>query len=98
MSASRVKISDRVRQGRRLLGTEGVGGVAHRLRRRGAHLLAPPGAPALPVSRADLRRAGEVAAEGYRYPPPLPLSSDQPMTVAWVDVPPSQGSGGQTTI
>lgn len=98
MSRHQVSVPDRVRQTGRLLRTEGVRGVSDRLRRRGAALLAPSGVEALPVSREDLRRAAATLSAGRGFPNPLPWREGQPLTVAWVDVPPSQGSGGQTTI
>ena len=98
MSAHQVSVGDRLRQTRRLLRSEGLGGVTHRFRKRGAAMLAPPGDEALPVSREDLRRAAVAMTSGRGFPDPLGWSAGEPMTVAWVDVPPSQGSGGQTTI
>ena len=98
MSKHQVSVSDRLRQTRRLLRAEGARGVSDRIRRRGAALLAPAGVETLPVSREDLRRAAAAMAEGRGFPGPLPWREGEPLTVAWVDVPPSQGSGGQTTI
>jgi hypothetical protein len=97
MSAHQVSVAERLQQVRRLLRTEGPRGVTDRFRRRGAALLSPPVVHTLPVSREDLRGAATAIAVG-RFPDPLPWREGEPLTIAWVDVPPSQGSGGQTTI
>lgn len=89
---------ERATQARRLLAAEGWGGVCARLLRRTAQRIAPAGAGRLPVSREDLLRAGEIAAEGLRLPPPLPHSPGQPLQVAWICAPPGAGAGGFTTI
>lgn len=91
-------LRERALQTRRLLAGEGSGGVAMRLRRRAAARLAPSGSDRLPVSREDLRRAGEVLESGGRLPPPLPLRDGEPFTVAWLCVPPRAGAGGFTTL
>lgn len=98
VSRHQVSIADRLRQASRLLRSEGVQGVSGRARRRAAGALWPSGAESLPVSGHDLRRAAALMANGNAFPPPLPWREDEPLTVAWVDLPPSQGSGGQTTI
>jgi len=89
---------ERVRQTRRLLRTEGAGGVAARLAGRVAHRIAPPGSEPLPVTREDMLRAQEIAASGWILPPPLPAASGEPLTVAWMCAPPGPGSGGHTTM
>lgn len=98
MSSHEVTVGDRVRQTRRLLRSEGLDGVSRRFRKRGAALLEPGGEGSVPVSRDDLRRAALVMGSGRGLPAPLPRADGEPMTIAWVDVPPSRGSGGQTTI
>ncbi len=98
MSKHDVSMADRVRQARRLLRSEGAGGVSDRVRKRAAARLAPSRVEPLPVSRDDLRRAAAALREGRGLPGPLAWREGEPLTVAWVDVPPSQGSGGQTTI
>jgi O-antigen biosynthesis protein len=89
---------DRLRQTRRLLRAEGCSGVAARLGTRVAARLAPPGSARVPVAREDLLRAGEIAAAGWRLPPPLPVAPGRPLRVAWVCSPPGPGSGGHTTM
>jgi len=89
---------DRLRQTRRLLRTEGYASVASRLVDRVSQRLAPVGTRRLPVSRADLERAGEIAAGGWLLPPALEARPGEPLTIAWVTSPPSPGSGGHTTM
>jgi len=89
---------DRARQTRRLLRSEGGAAVLARIGDRVANKLSPPGQVRLPVSREDLTRASEIAARGWVLPPALPSRPDEPLTVAWVCVPPSAGSGGHTTM
>ena len=43
-------------------------------------------------------RAAEVAAGGWVLPEPAPHTPGEPLTVAWVTVPPSATSGGHTTM
>jgi glycosyltransferase involved in cell wall biosynthesis len=95
---SRPSASQRVRQARRLLRSEGPAAVADRLRRRAAAALAPHGSQRLPVDAADLLRAAEIAAGGWVLPGPAALPPGQPLTVAWVCVPPGAGAGGHTTM
>ena len=90
--------ADRIRQTRRLLRSEGYGGVAARLGARLAARLAPPGSERLPVTRPDLVRAREIAASGWILPPPLPAAAGERLTVAWLCAPPGPGSGGHTTM
>jgi glycosyltransferase involved in cell wall biosynthesis len=90
--------SERLRQVRRLLQSEGPAGIAMRLRERAAHALAPDGSRPLPVDRADLLRAAEIAAGGWVLPQPAPLRPGQPLEIAWVCVPPGPGAGGHTTM
>jgi O-antigen biosynthesis protein len=91
-------VSERLRQARRLLRTEGAGGIATRLRERAAAALAPDGSRRLPVDREDLLRAAEVAAGGWILPAPAPARPGEPLTFAWVCVPPGPGAGGHTTM
>ena len=90
---------DRLRQAQRLLRTEGRAGIAARFGDRIAAKVSPPGQVRLPVSKDDLRRAGEIAERGWRLPPALAASADEPLTIAWICVPPGgPGSGGHTTM
>jgi glycosyltransferase involved in cell wall biosynthesis len=91
-------LTDRVRQAGRLLSSEGAAGVTARVRRRVAGLVAPGGPAEIPVDRADLLRAAEIAAAGWVLPDPLPARPGEPLTVAWVCGPPGPGSGGHTTM
>lgn len=93
-----VSARDRLRQTKRLLESEGTSGVLRRVRTRGARLIAPASSDPLPVSRQDLVRAAGVLSSDAALPRPLPVVPGEPLRVAWVDVPPSKGSGGQTTI
>lgn len=93
-----VSAVERVRQTRRLIEREGTAGVVRRVRARGAKLVAPPTSAPLPVAREDLVGAARVLATGNPLPGPAPVLPGGPLRVAWVDVPPSKGSGGQTTI
>ena len=52
----------------------------------------------MPVDRADLQRAAEIAAAGWLPPPPLHAESGEPLIIAWVCGPPAPGSGGHTTM
>jgi hypothetical protein len=89
---------ERVRQTRRLLRSEGAGGVAARVAGRVANRIAPPGSEPLPVTREDMLRAREIAAGGWTLPAPLPVRAGEPLTVAWMCAPPGPGSGGHTTM
>lgn len=89
---------ERLRQTQRLLCSEGVSGIAARLRARAAERLAPATLDRLPIERSDLQRAAEIAAAGWTLPAALPARPGAPLTVAWVCVPPSGGSGGHTTM
>ena len=93
-----VSAVERVRQTRRLIEQEGTAGVVRRVRARSARLVAPPTSDRLPVAREDLVGAARVLSAGNPLPAPAPVVPGQPLRVAWVDVPPSKGSGGQTTI
>jgi O-antigen biosynthesis protein len=95
---SRPGVTDRIRQTRRLLRSEGYAGVAMRLLERATSRVSPPGQGRLPVSRDDLVRAAEIASSGWTLPPPLPAGPGEPLTVAWVCAPPGEGSGGHTTM
>jgi glycosyltransferase involved in cell wall biosynthesis len=92
---------DRARQLQRLLRSEGIDGVAQRLGARVADRLTPTiGHARLPVSMADLARAGEIATGGWELPPALPAREGEPLTIAWVSAPTTAdaGSGGHTTM
>jgi O-antigen biosynthesis protein len=89
---------ERLRQTRRLLRAEGVGGVTDRLRVRLADHLGPSGAAPFPVAREDLDRAAAIAACGARPPGPLSWREGEPLKIAWVCKPPGEGSGGHTTM
>lgn len=95
---SNPSVSERLRQTRRLLRSEGAAGIATRLRQRAAEALAPQGTRRLFVERDDLLRAAEIAAAGWQLPPPAPARPGDPLTIAWVCVPPSAGAGGHTTM
>jgi len=56
--------SERLRQARRLLAAEGARGIAARILRRALEAAEPPGYARVPVARADLDRASELAAAG----------------------------------
>lgn len=86
---------DRAAQTRRLLEREGWRGVAARLLRRAERRLCAPGSAPLPVREQDLLEAG---ARGRPLPPPLACRPGQPLQIAWLCVPPSEGAGGFTTI
>jgi glycosyltransferase involved in cell wall biosynthesis len=89
---------ERLAQVRRLLRAEGAARVAARALDRASRRLAPPGLGRLPVTRADLAGASQIAAAGWKLPPPLPLPAGDPLTVAWLTTPPQAGSGGHTTM
>jgi hypothetical protein len=95
---SEPNISERVRQTIRLLHSEGAAGVADRLRSRAAAALAPPAGARLPVRREDLLRAAELAEQCRPQPGPAPHRAGDPLTIAWVTVPPSPASGGHATL
>lgn len=95
---SRPSAAQRVLQARRLLRSEGVTGVTHRLLTRASNHLAPTGQDSISVPREHLLRAAEVASNGWQLPPPLARRRDEALTVAWVCSPPSEGSGGHTTM
>src|ERR687896_77447 len=89
---------DRIRQTRRLLRQEGAADVAERLLDRAAGQVVRRGRVRLPVSKADLVRAGEIAASGWVLPEALPARPEEPLTIGWVCVPPGSGSGGHRTM
>jgi len=90
--------SQRARQAVRLLRAEGASSVVDRLRSRAAGALLPAGRARLPVRREDLLRAAEVAAGGWALPGPAPHRAGDPLTIAWVTVPPNPASGGHVTL
>jgi glycosyltransferase involved in cell wall biosynthesis len=89
---------DRIRQTRRLVRSEGYAGVAARLADRVSNRISPPGSGRVPIDRADLERAAEIAAAGWTLPATLPVKPGEPLTIAWVATPPGPGSGGHTTM
>jgi O-antigen biosynthesis protein len=89
---------DRVRQAQRLLHSEGYAGVVARLARRVSDRISPSGISRVPIDRADLERVAEIAASGWALPSALPVEPGEPLTIAWVSVPPGPGSGGHTTM
>jgi glycosyltransferase involved in cell wall biosynthesis len=89
---------DRIAQIRRLLRSEGAEGVAARVASRICNRISPPGSARMPINRADLQRAAEIAAGGWVLPPSLPVREGEPLTIAWVCSPPGPGSGGHTTM
>lgn len=95
---SHPNISERLSQTFRLLRSEGAAGVSERLRRRAAESLLPASEARLPVRREDLLRAADIAAGGWVLPEPAPHRHGEPLTIAWVTVPPSPASGGHRTL
>lgn len=95
---SRLTVLERARQTQRLLRSEGYRATAARLLERASRQVSPISESRLRVARGDLVRAAELAAAGLRLPPPLPLRAGDPLEVAWVVVPQSEGSGGFTTM
>ncbi len=91
-------LHERLRQTRRLLGSEGAAGVTDRLRVRAARALEPSRPAGLPIPRGDLLRAAELTDSGEPLPGPAPHVAGEPLTVAWVCTPPSAGGGGHTTM
>jgi glycosyltransferase involved in cell wall biosynthesis len=91
-------VTDRVRQVRRLLRSEGYAGVQTRLRERAASRLAPADRDRIRVARGDLMRAAEAVSAGEAPAPPLEAHPGEPLRVAWVCIPPGKGSGGHTTM
>jgi O-antigen biosynthesis protein len=83
---------------RRLLRSEGLGGVATRLIDQASGLVAPAGSRPVPVSRDDLGRAAEIVSSARGLPSPAPRGPGEAMRVAWVCAPPGAGSGGHTTM
>jgi hypothetical protein len=90
---------DRLRQTRRLLRSDGAAAVAARIGDRLADRLSPEGRVRLLVSKDELRRAGDIAASGFRLPDPIWAAHDEPLTIAWVSEPTrGRDSGGHTTM
>lgn len=95
---SRPSVTERLSQTQRLLRSEGYAGIVTRLRERAASRLAPVDRDRIRVARDDLLRAAEIAAAGWVGPPTLDVRPGEPLHVAWVCVPPGEGSGGHTTM
>ena len=106
--SNRPSVTDRLRQTRRLLTSEGASGVSTRLRKRAAAALAPPGNARLPIVREDLVRAAEVAAGGWVLPEPAAAHAgraadrrlghrpaERDLGRAHHDVPPHRGPRGR---
>ena len=91
-------MTERLRQARRLLSSEGAAGVSARLRARAAAAIAPQGDTRLRVTREDLLAAAEVASAGCDAPGPAPVRPGEPLTIGWVSVPPAESSGGHATM
>ena len=91
-------MTERLRQARRLLSSEGATGVTVRLRTRAAAAIAPQGDTRLRVTREDLLAAAEVASGGWMLPGPAPVRPGEPLTIGWVSVPPAESSGGHATM
>jgi hypothetical protein len=95
---SRPSPIERIRQTRRLIRSEGLRGIETRLRERAASRLAPSDEDPIRVSRDALVSAAAVLSEGWAAPPALEVHHGEPLKVAWVCVPPGEGSGGHTTM
>jgi hypothetical protein len=89
-----VQVPRYARQLRDLWTSQGARGVSERVRAKLAQWLAPE-APILEVRYADVLAAD---ASQVSLPAIPAVMSGQPITVNWVMVPPSPGSGGHTTI
>lgn len=94
----RPTLSERAAQMRRLLVKEGYAGVTARLLTNAARRVHPVSDERLRVSRADLVRAAQIAADGWKLPPALALGGGERMKVAWVCAPAGEGAGGFTTM
>ncbi len=97
MSARATSI-ERVRQAGRLLRRDGAAAVTARLLTRGAAALTPAGFGQMPVARDDLIAAAQHAPSGWVLPGPAPIGVGEPLTVAWISVPPHPGVGGHQTM
>jgi glycosyltransferase involved in cell wall biosynthesis len=91
-------VPERLRQTRRLLAAEGAAGVGLRLLDRATETLGRSRPPQIPVRRADLALASEMAAAGATPPGPKPWRPGEPLEVALVCGPAGEGSGGHTTL
>jgi glycosyltransferase involved in cell wall biosynthesis len=91
-------VTERLRQTRRLLGSEGTTGVMNRLRTRAAEKLAGAAPEEIPVLPGDLALASEKLAAGIAPPGPKAWRAGEPLDVALVCGPAGEGSGGHTTI
>lgn len=91
----RAEVSRRYRQACRLWAEGGVRGILDRSRRAIAARLAAATVEPLEVRPAD------VLATDITFPKtwaPLPFNTEQPLIVNWITSPPSEGSGGHTTM
>lgn len=91
-------LAGRARQAQRLARAHGPRAVASRALARAAAALAPAGYGGLAVRREDLVAAARIAAGGWRLPPPAPHVPGEPLSVAWVAVPPHPAVGGHQTM
>jgi O-antigen biosynthesis protein len=87
----------RLAQARRLAREEGLAGLGARALTRLADRVAPP-SQRLGVFRADVLAAAEVQAAGGPPPEGLPALPGEPLSLAWIVTPPTEGSGGHTTL
>jgi O-antigen biosynthesis protein len=91
---ARTEIGRRYRQGRDILGAEGMRGIATRARTAGARWLQPNDVV------MEIRRSDVIAADLSRpFQPALPkVTPGEPVVMNWVMSPPARGSGGHTTL
>jgi hypothetical protein len=69
-----------------------------RLLARASAALTPAGYGRVAVAREDLVRAAAIASSGWVLPGPAPVTPGEPLTVAWISVPPHPGVGGHQTM
>jgi glycosyltransferase involved in cell wall biosynthesis len=89
---------ERARQTRRLLREDGGAAVTARILDRVATRLTPAGYRRIPVEREHLLAAAEMRSSGWDLPRPTRWSPGEPLTVAWVTVPPNPIAGGHNTM
>jgi hypothetical protein len=87
----------RARQLRRVLSTEGVEGLAYRIRMRLLRSVTPAPPRRLAVSREDLAAASKKDAEGWKARRMM-WDGQGPLTIAWVTPPLLQPSGGSEVM
>lgn len=88
------EIGRRYRQSRDILATEGMHGIASRARTSAAKWIHPA------ENILEVRRQDVIAADlQHPFEPVVPrVVSGEPVTLNWIVLPPSRGSGGHTTI